>query len=119
MLNRVGDFFDEIKKCFLAKLSSEKSNFDENISKVISNLKKLKNSITQNYNFEKKNDAYEKWKSTDEIKKRKIDDISLEKLIGYINDNIKQKLNLEMVYTYDAKFCLWSIKHGYDDYFTY
>ena len=119
VLNRVGDFFDEIKKCFLAKLSSEKSKFDENITKVISNLKKLKNSITQNYNFEKKNDAYEKWKSTDEIKKRKIDDISLEKLIGYINDNIKQKLNLEMVYTYDAKFCLWSIKHGYDDYFTY
>ena len=110
LLNRIITFFDDIKKCFLAKLSPKKSKFDENISKVIFNLKKLKNSITKNYNFEKKNNVYEKWKSTDEIKKRKLDDISLEKLIGYINDNIKQKLNLEMSYTYDEKFCIWSIK---------
>ncbi len=95
----------------------EKKRFNENITKVNSNLKKLKKSVAELYNFEKKINVYEEWRNSEKTKKYKNDEITLEKVKEYITTNIKKKLNLEMIYTYDSQFCLWAIKNGFDEYF--
>jgi hypothetical protein len=117
LLNKINKFFEICKGKSLTKLVLEKENFNENITKIRSNLKKLKKSIVNAYNFEKNNNAYEKWINTESVQHYKKDEITLEKVKKYIIDNIKGKLNLEMIYTHDAQFCLWAIKNGFSEYF--
>ena len=117
LLNKISKFFEICKGKSLTKLILEKKNFNENITKIRSNLKKLKKSIVNTYNFEKNNNAYEKWINTESVQHYKNDEITLEKVKKYIIDNIKGKLNLGMIYTHDAQFCLWAIKNGFSEYF--
>ena len=119
ILNKIIKYFEDYRKKFLQRLISEEKEYNEIMTKVKSNLKQLKASIEKNYNFEEKNNAYEKWriKYISTYKDIDIDKISSDSLKRYFRENIKLKLNLEMNFTYDAKFCLWAIKNKFGEYF--
>ena len=114
-MNKIIKYFEDYRKKFLQRLISEEKEYNEIMTKVKSNLKQLKASIEKDYNFEEKNKSYENWriKNISTYKDVGVDGISLDNLKRYFRENIKLKLNLEMNYTYDAKFCLWAIKNKF------
>ena len=117
ILNKTIIFFNKSKKYFENKLKAEEEKYNEMMIKVDANLNQLKKIIENNKNFEVENDAYENWIRKVSSSYNNKDEISLESLKEYFKNNIKKKLNLEMNFIYDTKFCLWAIKSEFGGYF--
>ena len=115
ILDRIINFFEESKNYFMDKLKSEEEEYISLIKIAKINLIKLEESVKKDQNFEKLNNIYENWRKNNNFI---FEESSLDNLKKYLKKYIKQKLNLEMMYTYDSKFCLWAIKNNYEKYFT-
>ena len=115
ILNKMITYFEESKKYFIDKIKLEEEEY-KNLSKIVKkNLTSIKESVQEYYNFEQQINVYDNWKKVKS--KYSKDDTSIDKLKEYLSKYITGKLNLEMSYTYDSKFCLWAIINEFGDYF--
>ena len=75
-------------------------------------MKNINNYVKENNKPENILDIYKKWSRKFANAKLKINELK-----NYLKENINKKMNLEMNYTFDNKFYLWSIKNGFEKYF--
>ena len=116
ILNKMITYFEESRKYFIDKIKLEEEEY-RNLSKIVKKkLTSIKESVQEYYNFEQQINVYENWKKKVRSKYSK-NDTSIDKLKEYLTKYITRKLNLEMSYIYDSKFCLWAIINEFGDYF--
>ena len=102
-------------------MDKKKRKYISDSNNIINNLKRLKNLLNQQNYKENEFSYYYEWIEL-EKKKWKNKFISNKELfeIGSMKNalrNIVANINLEMNYTFDNLFCLWSIQNGFEEYF--
>ena len=98
-------------------LDKQKRKYISNSNNIINNLKKLKKLLNQQ-NYQ---ENYYEWIYLEKAKWK--DNFISNRNLFEINSmknalrNIAKNISLEMNYTFDNLFCLWSIQNGFEEYF--
>ncbi len=112
IMQKMIDLMRDYKKRIQDYLENEEKSFLNLLKKIRLNLKHINNYVTDNCKLDNISDIYNKW-----CKYSLCKNITINELKNYIRENINEKINLEMNYVYDNKFCLWAIKNGFEKYF--
>lgn len=114
MVQKMAALFECLKKKVIEKILNKEKEFLELTKIIKSNLHKLKKYVEEKIQFENVFDIFVEWNKKENYY---IRGLTINELVEFYKDNIKEEMDLEKNLFYDTKFCLWAIKKGFKKYF--